>query len=80
MVFMEFAMKICKGNIYSMHKSSTRNYIKKFCLERGYDMKVLMTVNFPLKKRFNKYHKKDLAFTEVDIILVSPLQKYEVKT
>jgi len=56
-------MKISKGNIYSMHKSSTRNYIKKFCLERGYDMKVFKTVNFPLKKRFNKYHKIDVAFT-----------------
>lgn len=58
-----------------MHKSSTRNYIKKFCLERGYNMEVISTVNFPLKKRFKKYHKKDLAFTEVDVILVKPILK-----
>lgn len=31
MKFMEFAMKICNGNIYSMHKSSTRAFISKFC-------------------------------------------------
>lgn len=38
-------------------------------------MEILMTVKFPLKKRFNKYHKKDVAFTEVDLIFVSPIQK-----
>lgn len=31
MKFMEFAMSICSGNIYSMHKSSTRAFIAKFC-------------------------------------------------
>ena len=33
-------------------------------------MKVIMQVKFPLKKRFNKYHKKEIAYTEVDVILV----------
>ena len=36
MVFLELAMSICSGNIYSMHKSSTRKFIAKFCEERGY--------------------------------------------
>jgi rRNA N6-adenosine-methyltransferase METTL5 len=58
MKFMEFAMNICSGSIYSMHKSSTRAFIAKFCEERGYTMEIVMEVNFPLKKRFNKYHKK----------------------
>ena len=40
-------------------------------------MEVLMEVDFPLKKRFNKYHKKDVAFTHVDIIKVTPLQKQQ---
>jgi hypothetical protein len=43
-------------------------------------MKVLRTVKFPLKKRFNKYHKKDVAFTEVDILIVSPSVKYDPNT
>jgi predicted RNA methylase len=46
-----------------MHKSSTRAYLTKFCAERGYQLEVLMQVKFPLKKRFSKYHKKDVAFT-----------------
>ena len=29
-------------------------------------------MKFPLKKRFKGYHKKDVAFTEVDIIVVKP--------
>jgi predicted RNA methylase len=41
MVFLEFAMKICRGNIYSMHKSCTRKFVNKFCIERGYMMKIL---------------------------------------
>ena len=72
MVFLELAMNSCSGNIYSMHKSSTRKFIGKFCEERGYDMEVLFEVKFPLKKRFKKYHKKNIAFAEVDIIKVSP--------
>jgi len=31
-------MNICNGNIYSMHKSSTRPYLIKFCAERGYNL------------------------------------------
>ena len=38
-------------------------------------MEVLFEVKFPLKKRFKKYHKKNMAFTEVDIIKVSPTKK-----
>lgn len=77
MKFLEFAMGICSGSIYSMHKSSTRGFIHKFCEERGYVMEVVMEVDFPLKKRFNKYHKKDVAYTQVDIIKVTPFKKEE---
>lgn len=28
--FLEVAMQICSGNIYSMHKSSTRGFLQKF--------------------------------------------------
>lgn len=68
-------MKICSGSIYSMHKSSTRNYLNKFCSERGYHMEVVFEVKFPLKKRFSGYHKKEIAFTEVDVIKISPAGK-----
>jgi len=36
-------------------------------------------VDFPLKKRFKGYHKKDLAFTKVDIIKLSPKPVLEEK-
>jgi hypothetical protein len=35
-------------------------------------MKVIFEVKFPLKKRFKGYHKKDVVFVDVDVILVQP--------
>ena len=35
--FLEVAMEICCGSIYSMHKSSTRPYLEKFTTNRGYN-------------------------------------------
>ena len=34
-----------------------------------------MEVNFPLKKRFKGYHKKQVAFTQVDLIKLTPVNK-----
>lgn len=31
-----------------------------------------MQVDFPLKKRFKGYHKKEVAFTQVDLIKLTP--------
>jgi predicted RNA methylase len=69
MKFVEFTTKICtqKGRIYSFHKTSTREFIVKTVEKWGWKTKVIDTVKFPLPKRFEKYHKKDVAFTEVDI-------------
>jgi len=33
-----------------------------------------MEVDFPLKKRFKGYHKKDLAFTQVDVLKFTPVK------
>lgn len=33
-----------------------------------------MEVAFPLKKRFKGYHKKDVAFTQVDVIKLIPFK------
>ena len=52
--FIEQAIKSCKGNIYSLHKSSTAEFLKK-------------------KAGGGKYHKKEVAFTEVDFIVFYPL-------
>ena len=79
--FIEQAIKSCKGNIYSLHKSSTAEFLKKKAGEWGYGMEILDKINFPLPKRFDKvkgvkggkYHKKEVAFTEVDFIVFYPL-------
>jgi hypothetical protein len=38
-------------------------------------MELVFEVKFPLKKRFSGYHKKEIAFTEVDVIKLSPIVK-----
>jgi rRNA N6-adenosine-methyltransferase METTL5 len=72
--FLELAMSICQGPIYSMHKSSTRAYLQKMSEQHGYQFELVMQVDFPLKKRFKGYHKKDLAFTQVDMIRLVPVK------
>ncbi|KAL4432673.1 hypothetical protein ABPG74_004966 [Tetrahymena malaccensis] len=64
----------CSGNVYSMHKSSTRKFLQKKAEQCGYEFTVLQEIKFPLPKRFNKYHKKEVAYTEVDFILFKPKQ------
>jgi predicted RNA methylase len=75
MVFLEFAMSVCEGTIYSMHKSSTRKFVKKFCELRGYVMEILFEVKFPLRRKFKGYHKKDIAYTDVDVVVVKPTKE-----
>ena len=77
--FLELAAFISSGPIYSMHKSSTRAYIQKWAEVKGYRFELLMEVDFPLKKRFKGYHKKDVAFAKVDVIKLVPLKKEAAK-
>ncbi|KRX05702.1 hypothetical protein PPERSA_09842 [Pseudocohnilembus persalinus] len=79
----------CEGKIYSLHKSSTREFLKKTSESWGYDFEVIQTFKFPLPKRFSKYHKKgnynspnlqfniDNAFTEVDFICLNPKKQIQ---
>lgn len=77
--FLEVAMTICSGPIYSMHKSSTRGFLQKFAEHHSYKFELIMEVSFPLKKRFKGYHKKEMAFTQVDVIKLTPLPVPEKK-
>lgn len=63
-----YQIEFCKGNVYSLHKSATRQYLQKFAQERDRTFSVLCEFKFPLPKKFAKYHKKDIAYTEVDFI------------
>lgn len=72
LIFLEKARDNCSGNIYSMHKSSTRDFLCKTAKSWGYEFEVIKKYKFPLPKRFNKYHKKEMGFTDVDFICLSP--------
>ncbi|EGR27479.1 methyltransferase like 5, putative [Ichthyophthirius multifiliis] len=71
-LFLEKAFQSCNGNVYSMHKSSTRKFLMKKAEQYKYEFILLKQIKFPLPKRFNKYHKKDIGYTDVDFILFKP--------
>ncbi|CAK71046.1 unnamed protein product (macronuclear) [Paramecium tetraurelia] len=78
-VFLLQAFQHANGNVYSIHKSSTRQYLEKLAIENKRTFKVLKEFEFPLPKKFSKYHKKDLAFTQVDFIKFGYVKQQEEK-
>ena len=50
-------------------------FLKKKCEEKGYEFAVLESLQFPLAKKFKKFHKKDIAYTEIDFIQLKPHKK-----
>lgn len=62
-IFLKKSFEYCSGNIYSLHKTATRQYLQGLGESNNRSFKVLETFNFPLPKRFLKYHKKEMAYT-----------------
>jgi len=69
MIFLQKAIENCSGAIYSIHKSSTRDFIVKQCVKWDVKCEILKTFDFELPKIF-KFQKMDKGFTEVDLIRV----------
>ncbi|PVU87158.1 hypothetical protein BB559_006157 [Furculomyces boomerangus] len=67
MLFLEAAVYLSKGAIYSLHKSSTRDYIIKTCKKWGYSCEVLAQLKFDIPKMYN-FHKKNSVDINVDLI------------
>lgn len=57
MVFLDQAMRMSRECVYSIHKSSTRQFIQKHCEQNNWNMKVLLSFDFELPKTY-KFHKK----------------------
>eukprot|EP00055_Hartaetosiga_balthica_P016545 m.105331 g.105331 ORF g.105331 m.105331 type:complete len:214 (-) comp9129_c0_seq1:2374-3015(-) len=67
MKFLEQAAHVCTGAIYSLNKSSTRNYILKKCKEFNLEGEVVAELSYTLPKTY-KFHKKKSVDIEVDFI------------
>lgn len=65
--FLEIAAKLASNAIYSLHKTSTRNYILKKALQFGAKGRVIAELRYDLPKAY-KFHKKASVDVQVDFI------------
>ncbi|XP_011503885.1 PREDICTED: uncharacterized protein LOC105366966 [Ceratosolen solmsi marchali] len=71
--FLEIASKIAKNTIYSLHKSSTRDYVLKKGFQFGFNCQVLAELVYDLPQTY-KFHKKKFVNIKVDFIRFSAMK------
>jgi len=67
MKFLEIAIKLSSNTVYSLHKSSTRDYILSKALELGAKGTVIAELRYDLPRVY-KFHKKASIDIQVDFI------------
>lgn len=68
MVFLEAALGLTEGAVYSMHKSSTRDFIIRKARESWeVEAQVIAQMSFNIGHQFS-FHRKEMASIEVDLI------------
>lgn len=74
MKFLEIALKLAKKTVYSLHKTSTRNYVLKKGRDYGANGKVIAELRYDIPNVF-KFHKKSSVDIQVDFIRFSLEEK-----
>lgn len=67
MKFLDVAIKLASNTVYSLHKTSTRNYVLQKAAQFGAKSKVIAELRYDLPKAY-KFHKKASVDVEVDFI------------
>merc|ERR1712168_745558 len=67
LVFLQRALGVAQGSVYSLHKTSTREHIAKKVDEWGCSFEVLAELRYDLPKTY-RFHKKDSLDVHVDFI------------
>lgn len=65
MKFLLSAFNLAQNAVYSLHKTSTRNYIQRKANELGAGAEVIATLRYNLESTY-KFHKKSTVDIEVD--------------
>lgn len=65
MKFLEAAVSITNGAIYSLHKTSTREFIRKKSADLNLDSNVVAELRYDLPSSY-KFHKKQSKDIDVD--------------
>lgn len=70
--FLLIAMRLARKAVYSLHKSSTRDYVLKKVQEANNTCKVsvLAEIRFEIKNQF-RFHRQKKIYVDVDLIEVS---------
>lgn len=66
MKFLKVAIQLSNNAVYSLHKTSTREYIKKKTKELEVEGKVIAELRYNLESSY-KFHKKSSVDIEVDV-------------
>lgn len=67
MKFLEVALKLSSNAVYSLHKSSTRDYVLSKAKQLGAEGRVIAELRYDLPKAY-KFHKKASVDIQVDFI------------
>jgi len=65
--FLESALKCTKHAVYSLHKTSTRQFLEKKAKEWGTSFQVVAELRFDIPKMY-KFHRKESADVQVDLV------------
>lgn len=65
MKFLMSAFNLARNVVYSLHKSSTRDYIQRKATELGATVEIIATLRYNLDSTY-KFHKKATVDIEVD--------------
>lgn len=66
-VFLERAIALCTGAVYSLHKSSTRDFLLKKASQWGVEAQVVATMRFDIPQMY-KFHSKKTKDVQVDML------------
>lgn len=69
-IFLERALQIARKAVYSMHKTSTRDFIVRKGQDWGVNITVLAQMRFDIPAT-HKFHKKKSVDVDVDLIRIS---------
>ncbi|XP_050045627.1 rRNA N(6)-adenosine-methyltransferase METTL5 isoform X2 [Dermacentor andersoni] len=67
MVFLKAALFMSSGSVYSLHKTSTREHIKKKSEEWGVNCRVVAELRYNIDRLYT-FHKRDSADVAVDFV------------
>ena len=67
MVFLQRAIEVSQGGVYSLHKTTTREHVMRKAEEWGCSVEVVAELRYDLPKTY-KFHKKDSLDVHVDFI------------